>query len=83
VRPEALPGTFHNPWTDDDHDGVSLSKLAIDLEAQAACIDVFSQMPYHVRFGHGDDPAWIARQVQWLGRRPVGRTFRAMASGVR
>ena len=25
-------------------------------------------MPYHARFGHADDPAWIARQVAWLGR---------------
>src|SRR5690606_35713975 len=67
VRPGALLGTFHNAWTDDDHDGARLTKLAIDLKAQAAYIDAFSPMPYHVRFGHGDDPAWIARQVQWLG----------------
>ena len=25
-------------------------------------------MPYHARFGHAADPAWIARQVAWLGR---------------
>jgi hypothetical protein len=24
-------------------------------------------MPYHARFGHADDPAWISRQVTWLG----------------
>lgn len=67
VRPAALLGTFHNPWSDDDHDGARLEKLAIDLRAQAAYIDVFSPMPYHARFGYADDPEWIARQVQWLG----------------
>jgi hypothetical protein len=25
-------------------------------------------MPYHARFGHAGDPAWIGRQVNWLGR---------------
>ena len=24
-------------------------------------------MPYHARFGHADDPAWISRQTRWLG----------------
>lgn len=67
VRPGALLGTFHNPWSDEDHGGARLDKLAIDLRAQAAYIDVFSPMPYHARFGHATDPEWIARQVQWLG----------------
>lgn len=68
VRPAALLGTFHNPWSDEDFGGARLQTLAIDLRAQAAYIDVFSPMPYHARFGHADDPAWISRQVQWLGR---------------
>lgn len=68
VRPAALLGTFHNPWTDEDHGGARLQTLAIDLRAQAAYLDVFSPMPYHARFGHADDPAWIGRQVRWLGR---------------
>jgi hypothetical protein len=63
VRPEALLGTFHCPWSDDR----LKTKLAIDLRAQARYIDVFSPMPYHARFGHGKDPAWISRQVKWLG----------------
>jgi hypothetical protein len=25
-------------------------------------------MPYHARFDHADEPAWIGRQVAWLGR---------------
>jgi hypothetical protein len=29
---------------------------------------VFSIMPYHARFGHPADPAWISRQTAWLGR---------------
>lgn len=68
VRPTALLGTFHNPWTDEDHDGARLKILAIDLRAQAAYIDVFSPMPYHARFGHANDPTWISRQVRWLGQ---------------
>ena len=68
VRPGALLGTFHSPWSDDDFDGALREKLAIDLKAQAEFLDVFSPMPYHARFGHADDPAWIGRQVAWLGR---------------
>ncbi|HVJ85904.1 MAG TPA: hypothetical protein VM452_09690, partial [Caulifigura sp.] len=43
-------------------------KLAIDLASQAAFIDVFSIMPYHARFGHPGDPAWISRQTAALGK---------------
>ena len=68
VRPEALLGTFHCPWPDDVRDGAMKRKLAIDLKAQAPYLDVFSPMPYHARFGHGDDVAWISRQSAWLGR---------------
>lgn len=67
TRPGALLGTFHNPWSDEDHAGARLEKLAIDLAAQAAYVDVFSPMPYHARFGHVGDPEWISRQVAWLG----------------
>jgi hypothetical protein len=67
VRPTALLGTFHCPWSDADHDGALRQKLAIDLSAQAAYIDVFSIMPYHARFAHADDPVWISRQIAWLG----------------
>jgi len=68
VRPRALLGTFHCPWSDTDFDGALRNKLAIDLKAQARYIDVFSTMPYHARFGHAADPAWISRQTAWLGR---------------
>jgi hypothetical protein len=66
-RPEALLGTFHNPWSDDDYRGARITKLAIDLKAQAAYIDVFSPMPYHARFGHSTDLDWISERVKWLG----------------
>ena len=68
TRPSALLGTFHNAWSDEDLGGARLEKLAIDLKAQAAYVDVFSPMVYHARFGHSTDPAWIARQVTWLGK---------------
>lgn len=67
VRPQALLGTFHSPWSDEDLDGARIEKLAIDLKAQARYIDVFSPMPYHARFGHASDPEWISRQLSWLG----------------
>jgi hypothetical protein len=67
VRPGALLGTFHNPWSDEAYDGARIKKLAIDLKAQAAYIDVFSPMPYHARFGHARDLDWIAERVSWLG----------------
>jgi hypothetical protein len=67
VRPQALLGTFHCPWSPDDYDGAIRHKLAIDLAAQAPYLDVFSIMPYHARFGHANDPAWIARQTKRLG----------------
>jgi poly(3-hydroxybutyrate) depolymerase len=68
TRPGALLGTFHNPWSDEDLGGARIEKLAIDLKAQAAFVDVFSPMPYHARFGHHAEPEWISRQVAWLGR---------------
>ncbi len=68
TRPKALLGTFHCPWTDSERDGALRSKLAIDLKAQAEYVDVFSIMPYHARFGHATDPAWISRQTAWLGK---------------
>jgi hypothetical protein len=68
TRPGALLGTFHNPWSDEDLGGARIEKLAIDLKAQAAYVDVFSPMPYHARFGHAAEPEWISRQVAWLGR---------------
>jgi hypothetical protein len=68
VRPQALLGTFHCPWSPQDYDGAIRHKLAIDLPAQAKYVDVFSIMPYHARFGHPTDPAWIARQTQSLGK---------------
>lgn len=67
VRPGALLGTFHCPWTDTERDGALTRKLAIDLRAQSKYLDVLSPMPYHARFGHATDPAWIGRQVSWLG----------------
>ncbi|MGE0760952.1 MAG: hypothetical protein AB7O38_28330 [Pirellulaceae bacterium] len=68
VRPRALLGTFHCPWSPEDFDGAMRHKLAIDLPAQAKHLDVLSIMPYHARFGHGLDPSWIARQTERLGQ---------------
>lgn len=68
TRPQALLGTFHCPWTDTDFNGALRNKLAIDLKAQSQYVDVFSIMPYHARFNHPKDPAWISRQTAWLGK---------------
>ncbi len=67
TRRGTLLGTFHCPWSLEDHEGAIRSKLAIDLKAQSPFLDVVSPMPYHARFGHPDDPAWISRQTAWLG----------------
>jgi hypothetical protein len=67
-RPGALLGTFHCPWSESEYDSALREKLAIDLKAQARYLDVFSIMPYHARFGHANDPAWISRQTAALGR---------------
>ena len=67
-RPGVLLGTFHCPWSESEHDHALRAKLAIDLKAQARYLDVFSIMPYHARFGHAADPAWISRQTAWLGK---------------
>jgi hypothetical protein len=67
-RPGALLGTFHCPWSETEFNGALRGKLAIDLKAQAKYLDVLSIMPYHARFGHSDDPAWISRQTANLGQ---------------
>ncbi len=67
-HPGVLLGTFHCPWSETDFDGALRQKLAIDLKAQAKYLDVLSIMPYHARFGHADDPAWISRQTASLAR---------------
>lgn len=67
IRPQTLLGTFHCPWSPADYDGAIRHKLAIDLQAQAKYLDVFSIMPYHARFGRAQDSAWIARQIKSLG----------------
>lgn len=69
TRPPALLGSFHCPWSETDFQGALRDKLAIDLKAQAAYLDVLSPMPYHARFGHPSDPAWISRQVAGLAQR--------------
>ena len=67
-RPHVLLGSFHCPWSDADHKNAIREKLAIDLKSQARYLDVLSIMPYHARFGHAADPAWISRQTESLGR---------------
>jgi hypothetical protein len=68
TRPAALLGTFHCPWSPEDFAGAIRHKLGIDLAAQAPLLDVFSIMPYHARFGHANDPAWISRQTRQLAQ---------------
>ncbi len=67
-RPGALLGSFHCPWSDADRNGAIRDKLAIDLKSQSRYLDVLSIMPYHARFGHATDPAWISRQTGLLGQ---------------
>jgi hypothetical protein len=67
-RPGALLGSFHCPWSESDYHNAIRERLAIDLKAQSRYLDVLSIMPYHARFGHSTDPAWISRHTEALGR---------------
>ena len=63
-RRSSAPSTARGPTTTTS--GARIDKLAIDLKAQAAYVDVFSPMPYHARFGHPPTPSGSpARPPGW------------------
>lgn len=66
-RPEALLGVYHCPWTDEEYNGARRRILALDLDALAGEVDVFSPMVYHGRMERR--PVWVREYVEWLSNR--------------
>jgi len=67
MRPNALLGLYHCPWTDEEFNGARQSILGLDYELLKKVVDVFSPMVYHERMGR--DPAWVAENIAWLSDR--------------
>ena len=66
-RPRALLGVYHCPWTDDEYNGARRRILALDLDALAGEVDVFSPMVYHGRMERR--PTWVREYVEWLSEK--------------
>ncbi len=64
IRPDALLGLYHCPWTDAEFNGTRRSILGLDYNLLQKTVDVFSPMVYHGRMGR--DPAWVSQNVDWL-----------------
>jgi hypothetical protein len=67
IRPGALLGLYHCPWTDDEYQGARRRNLGLDYDLLAEVIDVFSPMVYHGRMER--TPDWVGENVIWLGDR--------------
>ena len=67
LRPDALLGLYHCPWTDDEFDAAQRRILGLDYDLLRDVIDVFSPMVYHERMGR--DPGWVGENVRWLSDR--------------
>jgi len=64
MRPNALLGLYHCPWTDDEFDGARRRILGLDYDLLKGTIDVFSPMVYHERMGR--PPAWVEENIGWF-----------------
>ena len=64
LRPHALLGLYHCPWTDAEFNNARRRILGLDFELLKETIDVFSPMVYHKRMER--DPAWVAENISWL-----------------
>ena len=67
LRPGALLGVYHCPWTDSEFDGARRRILGLDLDKLASVVDVFSPMVYHGRMQRA--PEWVGENVGWLTRK--------------
>ncbi|MBI5086962.1 MAG: hypothetical protein HZB13_20485 [Acidobacteria bacterium] len=73
VRPSALLGVYHCPWTDEEFGGARERILGLDLKQLAGVADVLSPMVYHGRMERKAE--WVGDFVAWLSRR-VGKRCR-------
>ncbi len=63
IRPDALLGLYHCPWTDEAFNGARRRILGLDYELLSGPVDVFSPMVYHERMGRA--PAWVEENINW------------------
>lgn len=67
IRPNALLGLYHCPWTDTEFDSARINILGLDYDKLTESIDVFSPMVYHARMGRS--PEWVRDNLKWLYHR--------------
>ena len=64
IRPGALLGLYHCPWTDEEFDGARRRILGLDYDLLKETVDVFSPMVYHERMGR--EPSWVEENINWF-----------------
>lgn len=64
IRPDALLGLYHCPWSDEEFDGARRRILGLDYDLLKEPIDVFSPMVYHERMGRA--PGWVQGNIEWF-----------------
>ena len=64
LRPQALLGLYHCPWTDREFDSARYRILGLDYDLLRKTVDVFSPMVYHERMGRL--PEWVAENIEWF-----------------
>ena len=67
LRPNALLGLYHCPWTDNEFDQARRRILGLDYDLLVKVIDVFSPMVYHGRMGRS--AAWVEENILWHSER--------------
>ncbi len=67
LRPNALVGSFHCAWKDDDLGGVRRRCLGLDFQALTPHVDVFSPMVYHGR--SGKSPEYVKEFIAYFSDR--------------
>ena len=64
IRPNALIGLYHCPWTDEEFNGARRNILGLDYDLLKKSIEVFSPMVYHARMGR--EPEWVNQNLTWF-----------------
>ncbi len=67
IRPDALLGLYHCPWTDEEFDSARYRILGLNYDLLKENVDVFSPMVYHARMGR--KPAWVKENIEWFCER--------------
>lgn len=64
IRPKALVGLYHCPWSDGEFNNARRRILGLDYALLKKTVDVFSPMVYHERMGR--QPIWVEENIAWL-----------------